>query len=125
MERNLKRVYELFPRLKEREKQVAGTLSGGERTMLALGRAFMYRPKLLMIDEPSTGLAPRIKDDLFVRVKEIFKAGTTILLTEQDVSFAFALSDRNYVVSRGHIIAEGTAEELIADETIRKTYVGL
>lgn len=125
VERNLKRVYELFPRLKEREKQVAGTLSGGERTMLALGRAFMYRPKLLMIDEPSTGLAPRIKDDLFVRVKEIFKAGTTILLTEQDVSFAFALSDRNYVVSRGHIIAEGTAEELIADETIRKTYVGL
>jgi len=126
VDESLVRVYELFPRLKEREKQLSGTLSGGERQMLAVGRSLMRRPKLLLVDEPSSGLAPKIKDDLFKRVEEIYKElGVTILLAEQDISFAFALSKRNYVVSRGHIIAEGTAEELLKDETIRKTYLGL
>ena len=123
---SLVRVYELFPRLKEREKQLAGTLSGGERQMLAVGRSLMRRPKFMLVDEPSSGLAPKIKDDLFKRVEEIYKElGVTILLAEQDISFAFALSKRNYVMSRGHIIAQGTAEELLKDETIRKTYLGL
>jgi branched-chain amino acid transport system ATP-binding protein len=125
MEGNLDRVYELFPVLKERRKQISGTLSGGERAMLAIGRALMYRTKLLCIDEPSTGLAPRVKDDLFQRVKEIYALGITILLVEQDVSFAFELASRNYVLSRGKVIAEGTAEELLTNETIRKTYLGL
>jgi len=126
VDESLTKVYELFPRLKEREKQLAGTLSGGERQMLAVGRSLMRRPKLMLVDEPSSGLAPKIKDDLFKRVEEIYKElGVTILLAEQDISFAFALSKRNYVMSRGHIIAQGTAEELLKDETIRKTYLGL
>ena len=123
---SLTRVYELFPRLKERENQISGTLSGGERQMLAVGRSLMRRPKLMLVDEPSSGLAPKIKDDLFKRVEEIYRElGVTILLAEQDISFAFALSKRNYVMSRGHIIAQGTAEELLKDETIRKTYLGM
>ena len=126
VENSLTRVYELFPRLKEREKQLSGTLSGGERQMLAVGRSLMRRPKLMLVDEPSSGLAPKIKDDLFKRVEEIYhELGVTILLAEQDISFAFALSKRNYVMSRGHIIAQGTAQELLKDETIRKTYLGL
>ena len=126
IQQSLTRVYELFPRLKEREKQLGGTLSGGERQMLAVGRSLMRRPKLMLVDEPSSGLAPKIKDDLFKRVEEIYhELGVTILLAEQDISFAFALSKRNYVMSRGHIIAQGTAEELLKDETIRKTYLGL
>ena len=126
VDESLARVYELFPRLKERGKQLSGTLSGGERQMLAVGRSLMRRPKLMLVDEPSSGLAPKIKDDLFKRVEEIYhELGVTILLAEQDISFAFALSKRNYVVSRGHIIAQGTAEELLKDETIRKTYLGL
>jgi len=123
---NLVKVYELFPRLKERENQVSGTLSGGERQMLCIGRALMHQPKLLLVDEPSSGLAPKLKEDLFKRIEEIFRTlGVTILLAEQDVSFAFSLSSRNYVMSRGHLIAEGAAKDLLADETIRKTYLGL
>ena len=126
IDESLARVYELFPRLKERENQVSGTLSGGERQMLAVGRSLMRRPKLMLVDEPSSGLAPKIKDDLFKRVEEIYRElGVTILLAEQDISFAFALSKRNYVMSRGHIIAQGTSDELLKDETIRKTYLGL
>jgi branched-chain amino acid transport system ATP-binding protein len=126
VDESLARVYELFPRLKERENQISGTLSGGERQMLAVGRSLMRRPKLMLVDEPSSGLAPKIKDDLFKRVEEIYKElGVTILLAEQDISFAFALSKRNYVMSRGHIIAQGTADELLKDETIRKTYLGM
>ncbi|HUW44303.1 MAG TPA: ABC transporter ATP-binding protein [Dehalococcoidia bacterium] len=126
VDESLARVYELFPRLKERKKQLSGTLSGGERQMLAVGRSLMRRPKLMLVDEPSSGLAPKIKDDLFKRVEEIYhELGVTILLAEQDISFAFALSKRNYVVSGGHIIAQGTAEELLKDETIRKTYLGM
>jgi len=126
IEESLARVYDLFPRLEERKNQLSGTLSGGERQMLAVGRSLMRRPKLMLVDEPSSGLAPKIKEDLFKRVEEIYKElGVTILLAEQDISFAFALSKRNYVVSGGHIIAQGTADELLKDETIRKTYLGL
>jgi branched-chain amino acid transport system ATP-binding protein len=126
IDESLDRVYELFPRLKERANQISGTLSGGERQMLAVGRSLMRRPKLMLVDEPSSGLAPKIKDDLFKRVEEIYKElGVTILLAEQDISFAFALSRRNYVMSRGHVIAQGTADELLKDETIRKTYLGM
>ena len=123
---SLNKVYALFPRLKERQNQISGTLSGGERQMLAIGRALMRRPKLMLVDEPSSGLAPKLKEDLFKRVEEIYHdLGVTILLAEQDISFAFALSVRNYVMSRGHIIAHGTAQELLKDETVRKTYLGL
>jgi branched-chain amino acid transport system ATP-binding protein len=123
---SMEKVYELFPRLKERQNQISGTLSGGERQMLAIGRSLMRRPKFMMVDEPSSGLAPKLKQDLFKRVEEIYRElGVTILLAEQDVSFAFSLSVRNYVMSRGHIIAQGTAAELLKDETIRKTYLGL
>ena len=126
IENNLANVYKLFPRLKERESQISGTLSGGERQMLCIGRALMHQPKFLLVDEPSSGLAPKLKEDLFRRVEEIYQElGVTILLAEQDVSFAFDLSERNYVMSRGHIIAHGTAQELLKDETIRKTYLGL
>jgi branched-chain amino acid transport system ATP-binding protein len=126
VDESLAKVYALFPRLEERKNQLSGTLSGGERQMLAVGRSLMRRPKLMLVDEPSSGLAPKIKDDLFKRVEEIYKElGVTILLAEQDISFAFNLSKRNYVMSRGHVIAQGTADELLKDETIRKTYLGL
>jgi branched-chain amino acid transport system ATP-binding protein len=123
---SLAKVYELFPTLKERANQISGTLSGGERQMLAIGRSLMRHPKFMLVDEPSSGLAPKLKQDLFKRVEEIYhEMGVTILLAEQDISFAFDLSVRNYVMSRGHIIAHGTAAELLKDETIRKTYLGL
>jgi branched-chain amino acid transport system ATP-binding protein len=123
---SLEKVYDLFPTLKERQKQISGTLSGGERQMLAIGRSLMRHPKFMLVDEPSSGLAPKLKQDLFKRVEEIYhELGVTILLAEQDISFAFDLSVRNYVMSRGHIIAHGTAAELLKDETIRKTYLGL
>ena len=123
---SLNKVFELFPRLKERENQISGTLSGGERQMLAIGRSLMRHPKFMLVDEPSSGLAPKLKQDLFKRIEEIYhELGVTILLAEQDISFAFDLSVRNYVMSRGHIIAHGTADELLKDETVRKTYLGL
>ena len=125
MQETLEKVYELFPILKERIKQISGSLSGGERTMLSIGRSLMSQAKLLLIDEPSTGLAPMIKEDLFTRIKEVHGLGITILLVEQDVSFAFDLASRNHVMSRGKIIAEGSASELLGDELIRKTYLGL
>ncbi len=124
-DQNLEKVYTLFPVLKERASQVSGTLSGGERTMLSIGRSLMSEPKLLLIDEPSVGLAPLIKNSLFERIRDVQGMGVTILLTEQDVSFAFDLSSRNYVISRGKIIAEGSSHELLGDELIRKTYLGL
>jgi branched-chain amino acid transport system ATP-binding protein len=122
---NLERVYRLFPVLKERGNQIAGTLSGGERQMLAIGRALMMRPRLLCIDEPSTGLSSRLKSELFQRIKEIRDEGISLLLVEQDVGSAFKLATRSYVLSHGRVIAEGTGEELLRDETIRKTYLGL
>lgn len=125
MKENLERVYELFPRLKERERQIAGTLSGGERTMLAIGRTLMYEFRFILVDEPSTGLAPKLKDDLFRQIRRIYERGITMLLVEQDIGFAFDLADRNYVLSRGRTVAEGKAKDLLQDETIRKVYLGL
>jgi len=122
---SLKKVYSMFPILEGRENQISGTLSGGEQQMLAIGRAMMFQPQLLCIDEPSTGLAPLIRRDLFLRIKEIQTSGIPVLLVEQDVSSAFKLSNRNYVLSHGRAIAEGTSQELLEDETIRKTYLGL
>jgi len=125
MTQNLEMVYSLFPILKVRGKQVSGSLSGGERTMLAIGRSLMSQARLLLIDEPSVGLAPNIKHDLFNRIRDIHKMGITMLMTEQDASFAFDLAVRNYVMSRGRVIAEGTAQELLENEFLRKTYLGL
>lgn len=122
---NFDKVYELFPRLKERQHQVAGTISGGERTMLAIGRTLMSQAKLLLIDEPSVGLAPKVKEDMFQRIIDVHGMGITLLLTEQDISFAFDLSKRNYVMSQGQMMAEGSPSELMTDETIRRSYLGL
>jgi len=121
----LEQVYELFPILQKREKQTSGTISGGERTMLAIGRSLMSQAKLLLIDEPSVGLAPKVKEDMFKRIADVHGLGVTILMTEQDISFAFELSKRNYVISQGQILAEGSPEFLLQDETIRKNYLGL
>jgi branched-chain amino acid transport system ATP-binding protein len=121
----LDKVYELFPVLKQRSPQIAGTLSGGEQQMLAIGRAFMSEPKLLCIDEPSTGLAPRLRQEVFEKIVEINRLGITILLVEQEVSLVFKMSCRNYVLSSGKIIAQGTGQQLLEDEVLRKTYLGL
>ncbi len=119
------RVYGLFPVLDKRRGQVSGTLSGGERTMLSIARALMSQARFLLIDEPSVGLAPLVKEDLFSRINQVHGMGITILLSEQDIGFAFDLATRNYVLSRGKVIAEGRADDLLADELIRKTYLGL
>ena len=121
----LQKVYELFPRLQEREDQVSGTLSGGEQQMLAIGRALMFRPRLLCIDEPSTGLAPIMRSEVFNKIQGIRELGITVLLVEQEVSTVFKMATRNYVLSSGKIIAEGSGENLMQDEVIRKTYLGL
>ncbi|RJX34748.1 MAG: ABC transporter ATP-binding protein [Desulfarculus sp.] len=123
--KNLATVYKLFPVLAERSKQISGTLSGGEQQMLAIGRAIMSQPKLLLIDEPSTGLAPLLREEVFQTIMEIRKLGITILLVEQEVARVFKMASRNYVLSSGKIIAEGQGEQLLADEVIRKTYLGL
>lgn len=126
IKQNLDRVYELFPVLKDRANQIAGTISGGERTMLAIGRSLMVpQAKLLLIDEPSVGLAPKVKEQMFERVREVHGLGITILMTEQDIGFAFDLSKRNYVISQGQIMAEGTPAELLSNEIVRKSYLGL
>jgi len=122
---HIEQVYELFPRLKERSKQISGTLSGGEQQMLAIGRALMYKPKLLCIDEPSTGLAPILRSEVFEKIVKIRDMGITILLIEQEVDSVFKMATRNYVLSSGKIIAEGSGEELLKDEGLRKTYLGL
>lgn len=122
---NLKQVYELFPVLEGRSRQVSGTLSGGEQQMLAIGRALMSEPKLLCIDEPSTGLAPISRAEVFAKINQISDSGITVLLVEQEVSTVFKMASRNYVLSSGKIIAEGTGDKLLQDEVIRKTYLGL
>ncbi len=121
----LDKVYTLFPVLKERTRQISGTLSGGEQQMLAIGRALMSEPKLLCIDEPSTGLAPMMRKEVFEKIVEIKRLGITILLVEQEVSTVFKMASRNYVLSSGKMIAEGTGEELLKDEILRKTYLGM
>jgi branched-chain amino acid transport system ATP-binding protein len=125
IQKNLESVYRLFPVLKVRSKQISGTLSGGEQQMLAIGRALMSGPTLLCIDEPSTGLAPILRAEVFEKISEIQKLGITILLVEQEVSTVFKMASRNYVLSSGKIIAEGTGEQLLQDEVLRKTYLGL
>jgi branched-chain amino acid transport system ATP-binding protein len=125
IQKNLESVYHLFPVLKARSKQISGTLSGGEQQMLAIGRALMSGPKLLCIDEPSTGLAPILRAEVFEKIAEIRTLGITILLVEQEVSTVFKMASRNYVLSSGKIIAEGTGEQLLQDEVLRKTYLGL
>jgi branched-chain amino acid transport system ATP-binding protein len=122
---NLSKVYALFPALRGRSKQISGTLSGGEQQMLAIGRALMSRPKLLCIDEPSTGLAPILRAEVFQKIREINQLGITVLLVEQEVSTVFKMASRNYVLSSGKIIAQGTGDQLLQDEVIRKTYLGL
>lgn len=125
IQKNLESVHQLFPVLKARSKQISGTLSGGEQQMLAIARALMSRPKLLCIDEPSTGLAPILRAEVFEKISEIRNLGITILLVEQEVSTVFKMASRNYVLSSGKIIAEGTGEQLLRDEILRKTYLGL
>jgi branched-chain amino acid transport system ATP-binding protein len=121
----LEKVYSLFSVLKQRSQQISGTLSGGEQQMLAIGRALMSEPKLLCIDEPSTGLAPLMRTEVFEKIVQINQLGITILLVEQEVSSVFKMTKRNYVLSSGKIIAQGTGDQLMEDEVIRKTYLGL
>ncbi|MGN0547306.1 MAG: ABC transporter ATP-binding protein [Acutalibacteraceae bacterium] len=121
---DLAKVYEQFPRLKERRKQTAGTLSGGEQQMLAMGRALMSRPQLLMLDEPSMGLAPILVEQIFEIIKSLHKDGTTILLVEQNAQMALSVADRAYVLETGKITLSGTGEELAQSDEIRKAYLG-
>ncbi len=118
------RVFEQFPRLKERRKQIAGTLSGGEQQMLAMGRALMSHPKLLMLDEPSMGLAPILVEQVFDIIAALHKAGTTILLVEQNAEMALSIADRAYVMETGRITFSGTGKELAASEDVQKAYLG-
>ena len=124
LDADLERVYEQFPRLKERMKQVAGTLSGGEQQMLAMGRALMSHPKLLMLDEPSMGLAPILVEQIFDIIRELHKAGTTILLVEQNAQAALSVADRGYVLETGKVVTTGTGKELLASPAIKKAYLG-
>ena len=117
-------VYERFPRLKERRRQIAGTLSGGEQQMLAMGRALMSRPKLMMLDEPSMGLAPILVDQIFSIIQELHKSGTTILLVEQNAQAALSVADRGYVLENGRIVTAGTGAELLNSPAIKKAYLG-
>ena len=121
---DMEKVYELFPRLKERIKQLSGTLSGGEQQMLAMGRALMSSPKLLLLDEPSRGLAPILVDEIFSIIQEINKTGTTILLVEQNAFKALSIADRAYILETGTIIKGGKASELINDDAVKSAYLG-
>ncbi|MCM1145631.1 MAG: ABC transporter ATP-binding protein [Blautia sp.] len=117
-------VYDRFPRLKERYKQVAGTLSGGEQQMLAMGRALMSKPRLMMLDEPSMGLAPILVEKIFQIIEELNKAGTTILLVEQNAQMALSIADRSYVLETGRIVTSGTGEELLHNDAVKRAYLG-
>ena len=121
---DLETVYALFPRLKERRTQVSGTLSGGEQQMLAMGRALMSEPKLLMLDEPSMGLAPLLVEQIFEIIKSLHKAGSTILLVEQNAQMALQVADRAYVLESGRITLSGTGAELMASESVKRAYLG-
>ena len=124
LDEDLKWVYELFPRLKERSWQAAGTLSGGEQQMLAVGRALMSRPKIMMMDEPSLGLAPIVVREIFDIIKEINRQGVTILLVEQNANMALKIADRGYVLETGRVTMAGTGEELLNNEDVKKAYLG-
>ena len=122
---SMKEVYERFPRLKERRRQLAGTLSGGEQQMLAVGRALMSKPSILLMDEPSMGLSPLLVKEIFSIIKEVHKQGITVLLVEQNAKMALSISDRAYVLETGHISMSGAADELLNDEQVKKAYLGL
>lgn len=124
LEDDLNMVTDLFPRLKERYKQVAGTLSGGEQQMLAMGRALMSHPKILMLDEPSMGLAPILVEQIFDIIKKLHSKGTTILLVEQNAQMALSVADRGYVLETGRIVTTGTGKELLNNDSVRKAYLG-
>ena len=124
MQEDLKKIYERFPRLEERKKQLAGTLSGGEQQMLAMGRALMAKPKILLMDEPSMGLSPLLVKEIFRIIEEINKQGTTILLVEQNAKMALAIADRAYVLETGKISLEGAGEELAKDPRVQSAYLG-
>ncbi len=124
IEASLDRVYQSFPRLKERTKQLAGTLSGGEQQMLAMGRALMSKPKIILMDEPSMGLSPLLVGEIFNIIKEISASGTTVLLVEQNAKKALSIADRAYVLETGNIVLEGKASDLLNDESIKKAYLG-
>ena len=122
--KTMEEVFKRFPRILERRKQLAGTLSGGEQQMLAIGRALMAKPKLLLLDEPSMGLAPIIVEEIFDIIKEIREQGTTILLVEQNANLALQLADRGYVLETGGIVLRGKASDLLEDEAVQKAYLG-
>ena len=124
VEESIEKVYEHFPRLKERYKQIAGTLSGGEQQMLAMGRALMSKPKLMMLDEPSMGLAPILVEQIFDIILQLHKSGTTMLLVEQNAQMALSIADRGYVLETGRIVTSGTGKELLQDDSVRKAYLG-
>ena len=124
IDKDIQHMYELFPRLKERSWQMAGTLSGGEQQMLAVGRALMSRPKLLMMDEPSLGLAPLVVRDIFSIIRTIRDSGVTVLLIEQNANAALKVADRGYVLETGRIALEGTGQQLLSDPAVRAAYLG-
>jgi len=124
IEQEIKRVYELFPVLKEREKQLAGTLSGGEQQMLAMGRALMAKPSLIMMDEPSTGLAPLIVKSIFQVILRLREEGNTVLLVEQNAKAALGIADRGYVLETGKIILQGVSEDLLQNRDVQRAYLG-
>ncbi len=124
LEEDLERVYKLFPRLKERSWQLAGTLSGGEQQMLAVGRALMANPSIIMMDEPSLGLAPIVVQDIFKIIKKVNKAGTTVLLVEQNANMALRIADYAYVIENGRVTMQGTGKELLSNEDVKRAYLG-
>ncbi len=124
LEQTLESVYQRFPRLRERKNQLAGTLSGGEQQMLAMGRALMSHPKIILMDEPSMGLSPILVNQIFDIIEEVSKSGTTVLLVEQNAKKALAIADRAYVLETGKIVLEGDADQLMNDDSIKKAYLG-
>ena len=124
VDEDLEKVYTQFPRLKERRRQIAGTLSGGEQQMLAIGRALMSHPRLLMLDEPSMGLAPILVEQIFDIIRQLHEDGTTILLVEQNAQMALSVADRAYVMVTGKIVTTGSGEQLLEDEAVKKAYLG-
>lgn len=124
LNQSIQKVYERFPRMEERKNQLAGTLSGGEQQMLAMGRAMMTKPKLILLDEPSMGLSPLFVDEIFDVIKTMKEEGTTILLVEQNANIALSISDRAYVLETGKIVKEGSAKELLEDSSVKEAYLG-
>ena len=124
IEETLIRVYKRFPRLEERKNQIAGTLSGGEQQMLAMGRALMSHPKIILMDEPSMGLSPIFVNEIFDIIQEVSKSGTTVLLVEQNAKKALSIADRGYVLETGRIVLEGNAKDLLDNDQLKKAYLG-